>query len=345
LEQRRGRGGACRYGRHEGSSLHEKKESRGKEAIRSRGLVRGNAASKLSYSNASIGLTASSVIVAGVANRVSNKIALGFLKDYTLVLIQIQALAYIVVYFTVLAVRIKRGLVTKKMLEYPKWKFVGIGFMEACGLALSFPAAARLPGAMLPVLAQIIIPLSLILSKLILKRKYHLHQLAGCGLVLAGVFLSMRPYLSSSVVNVPHIGWYALMYGSSYLFPAIATIVKEYILQNREFGDEGMDLFVINSFSSLSQGVIVLGMIFLFSFGLVGSGDVGVARSYVQDGVRCFADNYQFPLLYIFCNIFFNVQVLTLVKKSNAVLVSLSVAFIVPLTFIAFAFPLPMYVG
>ena len=72
-------------------------------------------------------MTASSVIVAGVANRVSNKIALGFLKDYTLVLIQIQALAYIVVYFTVLAVRIKRGLVTKKMLEYPKWKFVGIG--------------------------------------------------------------------------------------------------------------------------------------------------------------------------------------------------------------------------
>merc|ERR1712176_946122 len=197
------------------------------------------------------------------------------------------------------------------------------GFMEACGLALSFPAAARLPGAMLPVLAQIVIPLSLVLSKLILKRKYQLHQLAGCVLVLAGVFLSMKPYLSSSLVST-HLGWYALMYGSSYLFPAIATILKEYILQNREFGDEGMDLFVIIS----------------FSFGL--SGHIGMTRSYVEEGVRCFAKNYQFPLLYIFCNIFFNVQILTLLKKSNAVLASLSVAFIVPLTFIAFSFPLPM---
>lgn len=271
----------------------------------------------------------------------SNKIALGFLKDYTLVLIQIQALAYVVVYFSILAVRVKRGLVTKKMLEYPKWKFVAIGFMEACGLALSFPAAARLPGAMLPVLAQIVIPLSLVLSKLILKRKYQLHQLAGCVLVLAGVFLSMKPYLSSSLVSA-HLGWYALMYGSSYLFPAIATILKEYILQNREFGDEGMDLFVINSFSSLAQGLVVLGMILFFSFGL--SGHIGMTRSYVEEGVRCFAKNYQFPLLYIFCNIFFNVQILTLLKKSNAVLASLSVAFIVPLTFIAFSFPLPMYV-
>ena len=40
------------------------------------------------------------------------------------------------------------------------------------------------------------------------------------------------------------------------------------------------------------------------------------------------------------CNIMFNLNVVQLVKKSSAVLTTLSITFVVPLTFVAFSFPI-----
>eukprot|EP00216_Chloropicon_sp_CCMP2111_P000239 CAMPEP_0198244838 /NCGR_PEP_ID=MMETSP1446-20131203/37727_1 /TAXON_ID=1461542 ORGANISM="Unidentified sp, Strain CCMP2111" /NCGR_SAMPLE_ID=MMETSP1446 /ASSEMBLY_ACC=CAM_ASM_001112 /LENGTH=335 /DNA_ID=CAMNT_0043928939 /DNA_START=181 /DNA_END=1188 /DNA_ORIENTATION=- len=290
-----------------------------------------------------------SVVLLGVANRVSNKAALVVLKDYLLVLIQVQTIAYLVVYFGILFFRIRKGAVTKRMLEYPKWKFMAIGALDALGNAIAFPAAAAIPGAMLPVLSQSTIPFSLLLSSVFLRKKYQAHQILGCFLALAGVLLSLKPYLASSMSSATmtqsELLWKSATYSFSYAFPAIAVVLKEITLQNKaKFGEKGLDVFVINSFSSLSQALVSSVMLLLVATGggkhLFGSG-LTSPTGYIQGGIRCFAGDPWPPIVYIGCNILFNVQVLNLIKRSNAVIYALSIALVVPLSFMAFSFPIP----
>jgi len=302
----------------------------------------------LGYSRISIFATAAAVCLFGVSNRVAHKIASVVFQDHILVLSQMLILAYIVSYFSTLYVRKRKGIVTTKMLQYPKWKFGAIGFVEAFGLVMQLSAAVHLPGAIIPVLAQINIPFALLSSRVFLKRDFHLHQLTGCLLVVLGVLLSLKPYLADALMaggGAGHLlGFNAALYASSYSFASIAAILKESILHNTDYGEEGMDVFVINAFSSLSQGLVVMVMVAIMSIAY-GRALPGMGNSptlYVQRGIGLFLQNPGPPLLYLVLNILFNVQVVNLLKKSNTVLTTLSIAFVVPLSFIAFSFPWPM---
>ena len=322
-------------------------------------------------------------MVSGVANRVAHKVASVAFAEYILVLSLFLVVSYIMAYFSALFVRLKRGIVTKRMLEYPKWKFGAIGLMDAFGLVMQLAAAVHLPGAIIPGLAQINIPFSLLVSRVLLGRRFQGRQLLGSGLVIGGVLLSLRPYAMDTILSGPSMVANAALYASSYIFAAISAVGKVSILHNRDYGKDGMDVFVINSFGSLAQGAAIFLMLALASVihgNLPGTG--GHPLSYLREGFRCFQDNPSLvssaeacdairtrpvkqptpllslslstvltpllrpflcsqPLAYIMCNIMFNLNVVQLVKKSSAVLTTLSITFVVPLTFVAFSFPIP----
>lgn len=41
---------------------------------------------------------------------------------------------YVVIYFSILYIRYRLGIVTDEMLAIPKWRFLIIGFLEALGV-------------------------------------------------------------------------------------------------------------------------------------------------------------------------------------------------------------------
>jgi hypothetical protein len=94
------------------------------------------------------------VLLAG-ANKVLYKMALVPLSAYPMVLAQINTVAYVIAYSSILLMRYGAGIVSKEMLALPKGKFVMIGALEALGLAMGMASAALLPGATIPVLAQV----------------------------------------------------------------------------------------------------------------------------------------------------------------------------------------------
>lgn len=246
----------------------------------------------LGYSPISIAVTAVALVVSGVANRVAHKVASVAFAEYILVLSLFLVVSYIMAYFSALFVRLKRGIVTKRMLEYPKWKFGAIGLMDAFGLVMQLAAAVHLPGAIIPVLAQINIPFSLLVSRVLLGRRFQGRQLLGSGLVIGGVLLSLRPYAMDTILSGPSMVANAALYASSYIFAAISAVGKESILHNRDYGEDGMDVFVINSFGSLAQGAAIFLMLALASVihgNLPGTG--GHPLSYLREGFRCFQDN------------------------------------------------------
>lgn len=89
------------------------------------------------------------------ANKILYKMALVPLKRYPLFLAQFNTITYVVAYSSILLMRHRAGIVTKEMLAVPKAKFVMIGALEALGLAMSMASAAILPGAVIPVFAQV----------------------------------------------------------------------------------------------------------------------------------------------------------------------------------------------
>ncbi|MED6180616.1 hypothetical protein PIB30_011650, partial [Stylosanthes scabra] len=74
--------------------------------------------------------SAAITVTLAVANRVLYKLALVPMKDYPFFLAQFTTFGYVVVYFSMLYIRYRAGIVSDEMLAIPKLRFFAIGFLE-----------------------------------------------------------------------------------------------------------------------------------------------------------------------------------------------------------------------
>uniref|UniRef100_A0ACD6AKP4 Uncharacterized protein n=1 Tax=Avena sativa TaxID=4498 RepID=A0ACD6AKP4_AVESA len=236
------------------------------------------------------GITAAAAVtvVLAVMNRVLYKLALVPMKNYPFFLAQVLTFGYVIVYFSILFIRYHAGIVSKEMLALPKSRFMLIGLLEAMGVASGMAAAAMLPGPSIPVLSQSFLVWQLILSAVILGRKYRANQILGCLLVTTGVILSVvsggigGPFLSD--VN---FFWPAVMMASS-ACQAGASIIKEFVFIDGAKRLEGKrpDIFVVNSFGSGFQALFVF-LLLPFLSNLKGI-PLTELPAYVNHGAACF---------------------------------------------------------
>uniref|UniRef100_A0A7N0VEC7 Uncharacterized protein n=1 Tax=Kalanchoe fedtschenkoi TaxID=63787 RepID=A0A7N0VEC7_KALFE len=203
---------------------------------------------------AEVAVAAGLTVVLGVGNRVLYKLALVPLKNYPFFLAQFATFGYVVVYFTILYFRYKRGIVTDEMLSLPKAPFVVVGLLEALGAATGMAAGAILSGASIPILSQSFLVWQILLSAIFLGRRYRVNQLLGCFLVAAGVIITVASGSSSGSLKEVGIWWSVLMI-TSFLFQAADTVLKEIIFLDATQRLKGgsVDLFVVNSYGSAFQ--------------------------------------------------------------------------------------------
>ncbi|KAJ1298355.1 hypothetical protein BS78_01G446300 [Paspalum vaginatum] len=298
-----------------------------------------------------IAAAAVATVVLAVMNRVLYKLALVPMKDYPFFLAQLTTFGYVLVYFSILFIRFRAGIVTKEMLALPKPQFVLIGLLEALGAASGMAAAAMLPGPSIPLLSQSFLVWQLILSVLILRRKYRANQITGCLLVTAGVILAVTSGASGGpFLSEVKFFWPAVMVASS-AFQASASIIKEFVFIDGAKRLEGKrpDIFVVNSFGSGFQALFVF-LLLPFLSNLKGIPFVELP-AYINRGAACFLNiggNLKdchgaplLPLLYITLNMGFNIASLNLVKLSTAVIASLTSTLAVPLSIYVLSLPLP----
>ncbi|KAM3315169.1 hypothetical protein ACQJBY_033739 [Aegilops geniculata] len=309
-------------------------------------------------SGAGTGITAAAAatVALAVMNRVLYKLALVPMKNYPFFLAQVLTFGYVVVYFSILFVRYQAGIVTKEMLALPKSRFMLIGLLEAMGVASGMAAAAMLPGPSIPVLSQSFLVWQLILSVIVLGRKYRANQILGCLLVTTGVILSVVSGANggSSLSDVKFF-WPAVLMASS-ACQAGASIIKEFVFIDGAKRLEGKrpDIFVVNSFGSGFQALFVL-LLLPFLSNLKGI-PLTELPAYVNRGAACFLNvgggNLNdcpgaplLPLLFITMNMAFNISVLNLVKMSTALVASLTATLAVPLSIYVLSLPLPYMPG
>ncbi|KMT14610.1 hypothetical protein BVRB_4g073790 [Beta vulgaris subsp. vulgaris] len=299
-------------------------------------------------------VAAGATVVFGVGNRVLYKLALVPLKHYPFFLAQLATFGYVVVYFSILYMRHRAGIVTKEMLSLPQVPFLAVGLVEALAAASGMAAATMLSGASIPILSQTFLVWQLLLSMLFLGRRYNFNQLAGCLLVSMGVIITVASGSGAGPsLNDTGIFWSFLMIFSFFL-QAADTILKEVIFLNaaERLKGRSVDLFVVNSFGSAYQAIFIC-LLLPFLSKLWGIPFTQMP-SYFKDGAACFLNMNTLstgcngapllPVLFIVVNMGFNISLLHLLKISSAVVSCLASTVSVPLSVFVFTLPLP-YLG
>lgn len=290
-------------------------------------------------------------VLLAVLNRVLYKLALVPMKNYPFFLAQVTTFGYVAVYFSILYIRYRSWIVTKEMLAIPKSRFIAIGLLEALGVASGMSAGAMLPGPAIPILSQSFLVWQLILSVLILGRKYSFNQVFGCLLVTVGVVLAVASGANTGqFLSEVEFHWPALMVASS-AFQSGASILKEFVFIDsaKRLKGNPLDIFVVNSFGSGFQAFFVF-LLLPFLSNLRGI-PFPELPSYLKSGAACFLNlggNLTgcegaplLPLLFITMNMAFNISLLNLVKVSSALVASLAATLAVPISIYILSLPLP----
>lgn len=164
-----------------------------------------------------VAVAAAVTVVLGVGNRVLYKLALLPLKHYPFFLAQLATFGYVIVYFTILHIRHRAGIVTDEMLSMPKAPYILVGLLEALGAATGMAAGAILSGASIPILSQTFLVWQILLSTIFLGRRYKVNQLLGCFLVAVGVIITVASGPSAGSLREAGIFWSLLMMFSFFL--------------------------------------------------------------------------------------------------------------------------------
>ncbi|KAG4909206.1 hypothetical protein JHK82_055247 [Glycine max] len=276
--------------------------------------------------SAEVVLAAAVTVVMGAGNRVLYKLALVPLKNYPFFLAQLATFGYVIVYFSILYIRYRAGIVTDEMLSVPKTPFLVVGLLEALGAATGMAAGAMLSGASIPILSQTLD---------MIEKESKSGSGAGHSLKEAGIFWSLLMIVS-------------------FLFQAADTVLKEVIFLDatRKLKGGSLDMFVVNSFGSAFQALFIC-LLLPFLSKLWGV-PFGQLPNYLKDGAACFLNVGTLsrgcdgapllPLLFIIVNMGFNISLLHLLKISSAVVSCLASTFSVPIAIYVFTLPLP-YIG
>lgn len=265
-----------------------------------------------------IAISSAVTITFAVANRVLYKLALVPMKEYPFFLAQFTTFGYVAIYFSILFLRYRAGIVANEMLSLPKSRFAAIGMLEALGVASGMASAAMLPGPAIPILNQTFLVWQLLFSAVLLGRRYSFNQIAGCLLVAVGVIVAVTSGSETSqVLSGIKLMWPGVMIASA-AFQAGASIIKEFVFIDaaKRLHGKSLDIFVVNSFGSGFQALFVLLLLPLLS-NLKGIPFLELP-SYLKSGAACFLNlggetsgcegAPLLPLLYIATNMAFNIS-------------------------------------
>ncbi|WVY94266.1 hypothetical protein V8G54_033354 [Vigna mungo] len=251
--------------------------------------------------SAKVIIAAAVTVVMGVGNRVLYKLALVPLKNYPFFLAQLATVGYVIVYFSILSIRYRMGIVTDEMLSMPKTPFIVVGLLEALGAATGMAAGAMLSGASIPILSQAFLVWQILLSFIFLGRRYKLNQLLGCFLVAIGVILTVASG-SGAGHSLKEAGnnffernskTEGVFIDESFICNVKMTLEMKRVAHGY-FGlivllahlGGSLDMFVVNSFGSAFQALFIC-LLLPFLSKLWGI-PFSQLPNYLKDGTACF---------------------------------------------------------
>lgn len=240
--------------------------------------------------------------------------------------------------------------ITHDMVSFPKRPFFVMGVLDSLGTFFTCLGTAYTPGSLSPLLNQLLIPFTMMISAQYIGARYGVREMLGAALIVAGACLSVVPSLITAEDDPSNddIRWYAVVfYALSNAPMAMSACFKEATFESRT-----LDVWYLTQWVSIFQ--FLVSFLYMPLMSLPGFGSkTGMPFSEVpmafSDGWQCFvhrvpecADHGAFWLLICYCgvNVLFSNLGLYLTKHGSAVLNSLSFSLLLPCSTCTFFMPL-----
>ena len=247
-----------------------------------------------------------------------------------------------------------KGVITKEMKAVPKYKFAVMGMLDSmAGVMQTFAVLHLKSGALIVLLQQVAIPVSLVISKLLLNAKYKIYNYVGALVVGIGLVVVLLPSFLHPSGSEP-ILWIIIMILSCVPM-ALSSVYKEIALN-----DVDLDVIFMNGWIALFQ--LLFSVPLLLPATWASNIPIADLPKYLIYGAKCYvginsittANEHYAPddcrmapayvNLYIFgFNLPFNVLILLILSVGSANVLWLSLTTLVPIA--AFAFALPFVPG
>ncbi|KAG8457574.1 hypothetical protein KFE25_003728 [Diacronema lutheri] len=307
-------------------------------------------------------LTFGGLLFAGLGNKLCIKLATLPMYNYPLFLNAFSSFTYVPTSFAYIIPMAAAGRFTQRELQIPQLVFATIGALDALAGLMQLLATTFIPsGSLLILLQQSSIPISMLLSRLVLRADYTRAQVAGAAVVIAGIAVILLPSLcvgdSAHDAAGGSSGGIALW--SAVLVCSCVPMCLSTVYKERALAAVDCDPVFLNGWVALWQFAISLPL------SVPAAPLSGVAMrdvpSNLLDGWRCFVGvdtvgateaartgrhidacwpgSLVYTGLYLGFNQAFNILIVLMLKFGSANLLYLAMTLLVPLGNIAFALP------
>ena len=296
------------------------------------------------------------MVFVGLGNKVFQKLMTIPLHNYSNFLNLLTTFIYLPVCFAYIVPATRSGRIPKEQAEMPKKPFFIMGALDAIAGIMQVFSATYLPGPLLILLSQAAIPVSMVISKYLLKREYTPFQYIGALIVAAGIATVLAPNISGS----GSLGWSIAMIFSTVPM-ALSTVYKEIAV-----GDTELDPIFLNGWVAVFQ--FLFSLLFMIPAAYTSSPPVPLKElpTNLWEGLKCFGgvnsitcspdqtpdectpDNcYEsgplYTSIYLVFNQVYNLLIILIIKYGSSNLLFMALTVMVPLG--NFAFTLPFVPG
>jgi len=294
------------------------------------------------------------LVVIGLGNKIFQKLQTDPMHNYPYFLNLLTTFVYIPLSFAYIwPMMIWGSAITREQRDIPWYKFAVMGVLDGiAGLMQSF-AVNGLSGPLIQLLMQAAIPISMIISKLILKAKYGIHQYIGATVVVVGLLIVMIPSLIGS--GGTKDSQFMTAVWAAVLIASCIPMTLSSVYKEKALGEVEIDVVYMNGWIAIYQLIITL----VLSVPSAYASQLTVEQlpDNIWGGAKCYAgfnsvkethgdiwvDNcYMAPIyvsLYIFFNVLYNILIIMILKYGSANILWLAMTFMVPLANFSFALP------
>jgi len=298
------------------------------------------------------------LVVVGLGNKIFQKLQTLPMYNYPYFLGLFVTFFYIPLSFAYVLPMIKWGkAITKEQRQIPWYKFAVMGVLDGiAGLMQSFAVNYIASGSLITILYQTAIPISMIISRVMLKAKYGIHNYVGALVVVAGVIIVLIPTFlpgaestTSKVSQVMTIVWAGVLIASC-IPMTLSSVYKE-----KALGEVEIDVVYMNGWIAIYQFIISVALAIPSAY----ASNITIEQlpANFADGAKCYVginsilhttdsvqadDCHSAPLyvtLYLFFNVMYNILIIMILKYGSSNILWLAMTIMVPLVNFSFALP------
>lgn len=299
------------------------------------------------------------MIVIGLGNKIFQKLQTLPMYNYAYFLSIYVTFIYIPLSFAYIWPMIIWGKqITKAQRDIPLYKFFIMGLLDGiAGVMQSFSVNYIPNGALIILLTQSSIPISMFVSRILLKAKYEKHNYIGALVVIAGLVVVLVPVFLSKDQNNNGESTIKIAIWCIVLILSCVPMTLSSVYKEKAMGDVDIDVIYLNGWVAVFQFLVSIPLAIPAAY--ASNLTIQELPTNFWNGVRCytgqdtilhsFYDNGQlvivdqckeaplFVNLYIAFNVLYNILIIMILKYGSANILWLAMTIMVPLGNVAFS--------